>query len=67
MELRDWRTVSAEDVAFDSDELSGQLIPAMELAVPRVSMLSAMEIRSWDNVVPSWAPCHRLVTPNELS
>lgn len=29
MERRDWRTVSAEDVAFDSDELSGQLIPAL--------------------------------------
>ncbi len=29
MERRDWRTVSAEDVAFDSNELSGQLIPAL--------------------------------------
>ncbi len=29
MERRDWRTVSAEDVAFDSEELSGQLIPAL--------------------------------------
>ena len=31
MERRDWRTVSAEDVAFDSDELSGQLIPALRI------------------------------------
>ena len=29
MERRDWRTVSAEDVSFDSVELSGQLIPAL--------------------------------------
>ena len=29
MERRDWRTVSAEDVAFDSAELSGQLMPAL--------------------------------------
>ena len=33
MERRDWRTVSAEDVAFDSDELSGQLIPALRTVV----------------------------------
>lgn len=29
MERRDWRTVSAEDVAFDSDDLFGQLVPAL--------------------------------------
>lgn len=29
MERKDWRTVSAEDVAFDSAELSGQLMPAL--------------------------------------
>ena len=29
MVRRDWRTVSAEDVAFDSQELSSQLLPAL--------------------------------------
>ena len=31
MERRDWRTVSAEDVAFDSAELSGHLMPALRI------------------------------------
>ena len=38
MNRRDWRTVSAEDVAFDQAELSSQLIPAL-----RVGTVSSTE------------------------
>ena len=31
MVKRDWRTVSIEDVAFDPEELSGQLLPALRV------------------------------------
>ena len=46
MVRRDWRTVSAEDVAFDSVDLSSQLMPTLRTVSAQGPTQPAMDLRS---------------------
>lgn len=41
MNRKDWRTVSADDVAFDATELTRQLVPTLRVNSPEVQLESA--------------------------